>query len=94
LPWALLAAAIAPSAKIGVGYLAGYAILRTAMAWKAGVSGMRDTLVRRKLWMLPLRDAFAFIVWVLSFFPQRIHWRGQEFYIRDKRLVPAPPRHS
>jgi ceramide glucosyltransferase len=55
---------------------------------------MRDTLVRRKLWMLPLRDAFAFIVWVLSFFPQRIHWRGQEFYIRDKRLVPAPPRHS
>jgi ceramide glucosyltransferase len=94
LPWALLAAAVAPSAKIGVAYLAGYVILRTAMAWEVGVSGMRDALLRRRLWMLPLRDAFAFIVWVLSFFPQRIHWRGQEFYIRDKRLVPAPPRHS
>ncbi len=94
LPWALLAAAIAPSAKIGLGYLAGYVILRTAMAWKVGVSGMKDALVRRKWWMLPLRDAVAFIVWLLSFFPQRIHWRGQEFYIRDKRLVPGPPRHS
>ena len=94
LPWALLAATIAPSAKIGLGYLAGYVILRTAMAWEVGVSGMHDALLRRKWWMLPLRDAFAFIVWLLSFFPQRIYWRGQEFYIRDKRLVPAPPRHS
>jgi hypothetical protein len=39
-----------------------------------------------------LRDAFAFVVWVASFFPQRIHWRGQEFYVRDKRLVSTAPR--
>ena len=94
LPWALLAAAIAPNAKIAVAYLAGYVALRIAMAWRVGVCGMRDNLVRQKLWLLPLRDAFAFIVWICSFFPQRVHWRGQEFYIRDKRLVPSPSRHS
>jgi hypothetical protein len=40
--------------------------------------------------MLPLRDAFAFVVWLASFFPQRIHWRDREFYVREKRLVPVP----
>jgi ceramide glucosyltransferase len=94
LPWALVAAAIAPTKEIAAAYLAAYVILRIATAWQVGVSGMRDNLLRQKLWMLPLRDAFAFVIWVLSFFPQRIHWRGQEFYIRDKRLVPAPSRHS
>ncbi|MGA8367558.1 MAG: hypothetical protein WB716_09590, partial [Candidatus Acidiferrales bacterium] len=53
--------------------------------------GMRDPLVRRSLWMLPLRDAFAFAVWLASFFPQRIHWRDRQFHVRDKRLVPIPP---
>jgi hypothetical protein len=94
LPWALVAAAIAPTKEIAAAYLAAYVILRIATAWQVGVSGMRDNLLRQKLWMLPLRDAFAIVIWVLSFFPQRIHWRGQEFYIRDKRLVPAPSRHS
>ena len=43
-----------------------------------------------KFWMLPLRDAFAFFVWLASFFPQRIHWRGQQFRVRKKRLVAVP----
>ena len=42
--------------------------------------------------MLPLRDAVAFFIWLWSFFPQRIHWRGQDFYIRDKQLVPVSSR--
>ncbi len=94
LPWALLAAAIAETEKVAAAYLVSYVILRTAMAWLVGVSGMRDSLARQKMWMLPLRDALAFIIWILSFFPQRIHWRGQEFYIRNKRLVPASSRHA
>ncbi len=69
----------------------GYCLLRYEVALGTGARGMRDNLVRRKLWMLPLRDAFAFIVWVASFFPQRIHWRDREFYVRNKRLVPVKP---
>ncbi len=92
LPWTLLAAFLAPSPAIAAGYVAAYLLLRGTMAWVAGASGMRDHLVRRKFWALPLRDAFAFIVWLASFFPQRIHWRGQQFLVRDKRLVPVPSR--
>jgi ceramide glucosyltransferase len=57
-----------------------------------GVEGMKDRLVRRDLWMLPVRDAFAFIVWLASFFPQRIHWRDRQFRVRDKRLIPVARR--
>jgi ceramide glucosyltransferase len=92
LPLALLAAVFAPSAAWAVSLVLGYLVLRGASAWIIGVVGMRDALLRRKMELLPLRDAFAFVVWVVSFFPQRIHWRGQEFYVRDKRLVSTAPR--
>lgn len=92
LPWALLAALFAPSAAWAVALVLGYLVLRGFSAWIIGVAGMRDTLSRQKMELLPLRDAFAFVVWVASFFPQRIHWRGQEFYVRDKRLVSTAPR--
>jgi ceramide glucosyltransferase len=92
LPLTLLAAIFAPSAAWAISLLVGYLLLRGISAWVIGVYGMRDAGVRRHMELLPLRDAFAFIVWVASFFPQRIHWRGREFYVRDKRLVPAETR--
>jgi ceramide glucosyltransferase len=89
LPWAVLAALIAPGRPLAALYLCGYAVLRTAMAWAVGIRGLNDGLLRRKMWLVPLRDAFAFIVWLASFFNRRIEWRGSEYYIRDKCLVPA-----
>jgi ceramide glucosyltransferase len=90
LPWTVLAAFLAPSAAIAAAYVAVYVLLRGTMAWVVGARGMRDRLVRRKFWALPLRDAFAFIVWLVSFFPQRIHWRDRQFLVRKKRLVAVP----
>ncbi|MFZ0522478.1 MAG: bacteriohopanetetrol glucosamine biosynthesis glycosyltransferase HpnI [Candidatus Acidiferrales bacterium] len=92
LALALLAAVFAPSAAWAVVLMMGYLILRGASAWVVGVWGMGDGLLRGKMELLPLRDLFAFVVWVVSFFPQRIHWRGKEFYVREKRLVAAGTR--
>lgn len=89
LPWAILAACIAPSWGLAAFYLAGYVVLRGLMAWTVGVWGVRDPILRRKMYLVPLRDAFAFVVWLTSFFKRRIEWRGAEYYIVDKRLVPA-----
>ncbi len=77
---------------MAISLLVGYLLLRGISAWVVGVYGMRDAGARQHLELLPLRDAFAFIVWIASFFPQRIHWRGREFHVRDKRLVPTAPR--
>ncbi|HEY6905460.1 MAG TPA: bacteriohopanetetrol glucosamine biosynthesis glycosyltransferase HpnI [Candidatus Acidoferrales bacterium] len=92
LPWTVLAAILAPSAAIAVAYVAAYVFLRGVVAWVVGVWGMHDRLVRREFWALPVRDAFAFIVWLASFFPQRIHWRGRQFLVRKKRLVAISSR--
>jgi len=89
LPWMVAGAALAPSALLAWLYVTGYVLLRAEVALTVGARGMRDRLVRDKIWMLPLRDAFAFAVWVASFFSRRIHWRGKRFYVREKRLVAA-----
>jgi ceramide glucosyltransferase len=91
LPWAILGLAMAHSWAGTFFFLGGYALLRYEVALGTGARGMRDHLIRRKLWMLPVRDAFAFLVWFVSFFPQKLRWRDREFYVREKRLVPVPP---
>ncbi len=93
LVWSIVGMCLAHSWPGVFVFTAGYCLLRYEVALGTGARGMQDQLIRQKLWMLPLRDAFAFVVWLASFFPQRIHWRDREFYVRDKRLVPISPRH-
>ena len=87
-PWAVLVGVLAPW-KAAVAYVIIALLFRTLMALSVGARGMRDRLVSGKLWLLPVRDVFAFLVWVTSFFAQRIHWRDRLFRVRDKKLVPV-----
>ncbi len=92
LPWSLAAAAVAPSAAVAAGYLCTYVVLRFLMAWTVGVWGLRDPVLRGRLWLVPLRDALAFPIWLASFASNRIRWRGLEFTLDKGRLVPVAPR--
>ena len=92
LPWSLAATVAGHSAFIAAGYWGGYVTLRLAMAWTVGVWGLRDRVLRKKLWLVPLVDALGFIIWTLSFVSSRIHWRGSRFYVRGGRLVPLPQK--
>lgn len=96
LPWALLAALIAPTTGIAAIYLIAYLLLRLTMAWTVGVWGVGDDVVRRKLWLVPFRDAIHFVVWLASFASNRIHWGGEEYIIAGGRLIPvlAPSREA
>ncbi len=89
LPWALLAAWVAPATWIAGAYLLAYLVLRFVMAWTVGVWGVRDDLLRKKMWLLPLRDAIYFAVWIASFASKRITWGGQEFTMEKGQMVPA-----
>src|SRR5712664_3894341 len=88
LPWALLAAFVAPAKWIASAYLFGYLILRFAMAWTVGIWGVGDEVLRRKIWLLPLRDAVHFIIWLASFGSNHIRWGNAEYVIRRGRMVP------
>jgi ceramide glucosyltransferase len=92
LPWAIAAACVAPSAAIAVAYLAGYFVLRFAMAWAVGVWGLRDPVLRRRIWLLPVRDLLSFFVWLASFGMNRIEWRGSSFTLEKGRMIPIAPR--
>ncbi len=79
LPWALVGAVANGSAIGAAAILVAYLWLRLALAWTVGVWGLRDETTRRKLWLVPLRDALHFAVWVGSFFSNRITWGEAEF---------------
>jgi ceramide glucosyltransferase len=84
-----LAAAFAPSWPIAAAYLGAYAVMRFLVAWTVAITGLEDPVVKRKFWLLPVRDLLAFPVWLCSFLTDRIQWRGVEFIIREGRLIPT-----
>jgi ceramide glucosyltransferase len=86
LPLAILAAAVAPTTWIAAAYLGTYAVLRLLMAWVAGVWGMKDETLARKLWLVPLRDAIHFGVWLAGFTSNRVKWGESEFAIENGRM--------
>src|SRR2546429_4288059 len=47
------------------------------------------TLFRsREIWLVPLRDAVHFVVWLASFGSNHIRWGNVEYAIRQGRMVP------
>jgi ceramide glucosyltransferase len=87
LPWAILAALAAHTRAAAGAYLLSYLMLRMAMAYVVGVWGVGDEVLRRKLYLVPLRDALNFAVWLGSFASNRIRWGDSEFAMEEGRMV-------
>src|SRR5258705_3390424 len=81
LPWCVLAAAVAPTALIGVGFVAAYLVLRLLMAWVVGVWGVQDEVLRKKMWLVSVGDAIHFAVWLAGFASDRVKWGGGGYSI-------------
>jgi ceramide glucosyltransferase len=90
LPWSLAAVAIHPTAVIAVGYVGAYIGLRLAMTAFIGMRGLRDRALWRKMWLVPVWDALAVVLWLVSFGRNSFRWRGGRFYVRNGRLIPQP----
>src|SRR5467141_1679242 len=88
MPWTLLAALVAPAKWVAISYLLAYLVLRLVMAWTVGVWGVEDDVLRKKIWLVPLRDAFYFVIWLASFGSNRIRWGNDEYLVRDGQMVP------
>ena len=87
LPWSLIAIAIHPTAPVACAYLGTYLAFRVVMTWMVGVWGMRQSGVWKKIPLIPLWDAMAFAIWLVSFGRRTIRWRGVDYYIREGKLV-------
>lgn len=91
LPWALLAVAVHPTPAVAALYLGGYAFVRVLLTWLLGGRVMKTPGLWKKMPLIPLWDALAFLIWLVSFGRKSIRWRGVDYFIRDGRLEPATP---
>jgi ceramide glucosyltransferase len=89
LPWALLAAVLAHSATIAALCLAAYVVLRFAVAFAVGVGVLRDETVRRRWWLIPVRDSIHFVVWLASFASNRVRWGDAQFIMKNGQMIPV-----
>ena len=88
LPWAIAAAAANPSGVVAGAYLGCYLASRIAMTLLIGGWGMKQTGLWKKLPLLPLWDALAFLIWLVSFGRKTIRWRGVDYRLLEGMLVP------
>jgi ceramide glucosyltransferase len=91
LPWCLAAIACLPSLPVAAGYLGSYFVLRAAITWMIGVRGLKQSVPWKQLALIPLWDAMAFAIWLISFGRKSVRWRDNDYYIRDGMLVPIAP---
>lgn len=87
LPWAVLCLFLARGATWAWALLAGAALLRVSVALVTGVSALQDRNVVRSLWLLPIRDVLAVIVWIGGLVGKKIVWRGEEFNLDRGKLT-------
>jgi ceramide glucosyltransferase len=90
--WTAMAAILAPSLAASAAWVLAYLSIRLLSGYVIGVWGLRDPVVRRKLWLLPLHDLFWFFLWLESFAVNRIQWRGLVFTLEKGRMVPVVSR--
>jgi ceramide glucosyltransferase len=55
---------------------------------------LNDRHVMRNIFWLPARDLIAPIVWAAGLIGNHIHWRGDDFYLKDGRLLESKPDSS
>ena len=81
--WSLLALAVGSQSVVLTTLALCCLIPRFVAAWLvADCVDSRE--VKRRLWLLPLADVLAFLVWLSSFFGSRVDWRGKQFLL-DRR---------
>jgi ceramide glucosyltransferase len=86
LVWALLTLLLAGGANWAWGLLGVTAAMRFAVAIFIGGKVLRDPQSLRWLPLIPLRDAIALMVWLMSFAGHTVSWRGDVFTLRNGKL--------
>lgn len=53
--------------------------IRFLAAWLVGGIWVGDQRLQQYFYLLPIRDIFSFIVWLVSFLGNTVYWRGDRF---------------
>lgn len=91
LMWALLGLIASHAAPWSGAVLGTTALLRFAVAVAVGSCVLKDKLLLRNLWLLPVRDLVAVAIWIASFAGHTVTWRGDRFVLKNGRLIRIAP---
>ena len=86
LVWAALAVLLDPFAWWTWLVLAIATATRFTSAVIVGRGVLNDPRVVRDLWLLPLRDFIALLIWIASYAGNEVEWRGLRFRLRKGKL--------
>jgi ceramide glucosyltransferase len=87
LMWGLFALIVGRAAPWSWAVLGVTVLLRLAVALAVGTGVLEDQRLLGGLWLLPVRDLVAVLVWVASFAGHTVTWRGDRFELRKGRLI-------
>jgi ceramide glucosyltransferase len=87
LMWGLFALIAGGAAPWSWAVLGVTVLLRLAVALAVGSAVLEDRQLLRSLWLLPVRDLAAVLVWIASFAGHTVTWRGDRFELRKGRLI-------
>jgi ceramide glucosyltransferase len=89
--WALLGLATSRGALWACSVLAVTLLLRLGVALVVGRSLLGDRQIPKDLWLIPLRDLLAVVVWGVSLGGHTVTWRGDRFRLKDGKLIRILP---
>lgn len=87
LPWTTLAVLIHPTASVVASYWGLYLIFRFVTTWLIGIHGLKHAGLWTKMPLIPVWDAMAFLIWLVSFTRTSIRWRGVDYQLRNGQFV-------
>ena len=83
LPWTTLGVLVHPTLGVAAAYWGSYLLFRVAMTWIIGIQGLKQAGIWGKMYLIPLWDAMAFLIWAVSFTRTSIRWRGVDHQLRN-----------
>jgi len=95
LPWSLAALIASRGANWAWALFAVTLCARLLVGLGTSLAVLHDRGALRNIFLLPVRDLIAPFVWAAGLIGNRIHWRGDNFYLKDGRLskTQATPNH-
>jgi len=85
--WAAVTVLAAAGASWAWALFAGAYAARIAALLVVGIGVCHDRGTLRRLWLLPLRDVQALLVWAASYAGRTVVWRGDRFVLKHGRLL-------
>jgi ceramide glucosyltransferase len=90
--WATVALIAAAGASWAWTLFAAAYASRIAALLVTGLAVSKDPTTLRRLWLLPLRDLQAVVVWIAAYAGRTVIWGGRRFILQHGRLLRAQPR--